>query len=235
MENNFSPGLRILILGDSISLPRLETPYEATWIGKLKKNNPSFDIIDKSERGASTFKLVTAGGGGVDTLEMYSPDLAILQMGITESAPRLFKKQGFEHYFLHRILPDRFRQKYITWVKKRRVRSPEKSDAPPEVFRENISNYCIRAALIDTRVVLMAMAPPSDALKIKSPLFEKVIFLYNNILKDVSLEQEDVSFFNPYSEIALSEEYWLDEIHYNSEIHNEVFLKINRLLDNLIK
>ncbi len=221
-------------MGDSISLPRLETPYEETWIGLLKKNNPFSDIIDKSERGASTFKLVTAGGSGVDTLELYTPDIAILQMGITESAPRLFKKQGFEHYFLNNILPHGYRKRYIAWVKKHRVRSPEKSDTSPEEFRGNISSYCERAVLINTRVILMALAPPAEALKIKSPLFEEVIFLYNKILKDIAEGHAHVLFFDPYKDLEFFEEYWLDEIHYNSKVHHEVYLKINQLLVKLL-
>lgn len=134
MTNDIFEEKRILILGDSTALPRLETPYHKTWCFHLKSKNRNFDIIDRSDRGASTCKLVTAGGGGIDVLELYHPDIVIIEMGVTESAPRLFKKSGFEYYVLNKIIPIRFRHRYVNYIKKKRVRSPEKADVTPELF-----------------------------------------------------------------------------------------------------
>ncbi|HON16100.1 MAG TPA: hypothetical protein PLA51_06445, partial [Spirochaetota bacterium] len=91
MKNN-----KLLIITDSVSMPRPGIPYESTWIYKLKKEFPNLDIIDKAARGSTSMRLVTEGGGGVDLLETYMPDIVILQIGITECAPRLFKKHGVE-------------------------------------------------------------------------------------------------------------------------------------------
>ena len=44
MKNN-----KLLIITDSVSMPRPGIPYEATWIYKLKEF-PNLDIIDKAAR-----------------------------------------------------------------------------------------------------------------------------------------------------------------------------------------
>ena len=97
---------RILIITDSISMPRMEIKYEETWIYLLKKKFKHLDIIDRPARGATSMRLINEGGGGLDLLEFYLPGIIILQLGLAECAPRLFKKNGFEKRFINSLFID---------------------------------------------------------------------------------------------------------------------------------
>ena len=107
---------KVIIITDSVGMPRDELKYEDTWIYMLKNTFKNHDFIDKSARGSTTARLVTEGGSGIDTLETYNPDIVILQLGITECAPRLFKKPGLEFYIVSRM-PAKLRAKYINHIK----------------------------------------------------------------------------------------------------------------------
>lgn len=234
MQDN-SCALRILILGDSTALPREEVPYEKTWVGILKRQNPEFDIIDKSDRGASTLRLVTAGGNGIDTLELYSPDISILQMGVTESAPRLFDKKSFEYFFLNSLMPRRLRPRYVSRVKKRRIRSPQKADTTPEKFKGNLSSYARRAALSGTEVILLPIAPPGEELKSKSPLFPAVINTFNDIMRTLDSEFKNVTFTDPFPPVEKMKDHWLDEVHYDEDVHAAIADGLHLLIHDLVQ
>ena len=104
---------KVMIVTDSLSMPRPEIRYEDTWIYLLKQEFPQYDIIDRPGRGSTTTRLVTEGGGGVDLLETYMPDIVIIQLGMADCAPRLFNKRGLEYRIVSRNLPAWARRRYI--------------------------------------------------------------------------------------------------------------------------
>ena len=55
--------MKVLAIGDSLSLPGHLNRYEDTWIYKLKKSFSEFDFITFFQRGLTTDVLVTMGGG----------------------------------------------------------------------------------------------------------------------------------------------------------------------------
>ena len=135
---------KIMIITDSVSMPRPGINYEDTWISMLKNKFVSYDIMDRSARGSTSKRLVTEGGGVADLLETYMPAVVILQIGITESAPRLFKKYGFENFLMKRIIPQKFIPDYINYVKRKRGRNPEITEISPHEYRNNILSIFFR-------------------------------------------------------------------------------------------
>ena len=55
--------MKILCIGDSLSLPGHLNKYEDTWIWKLKNQYPEYDFITFFRRAIATDILVTNGGG----------------------------------------------------------------------------------------------------------------------------------------------------------------------------
>ncbi|OHD62764.1 MAG: hypothetical protein A2176_14795 [Spirochaetes bacterium RBG_13_51_14] len=177
---------KIMIITDSTVMPRPEIRYEDTWIYLLKKEFPHYDVIDRPSRGGTSIRLVTEGGGGVDLLEYYMPDIVILQQGITECAPRLFDQRGWEYYIVSRVLPPRIRQRYIDYVKKHRVRNPDIPYVLPEQFRSNIANFFERAGTISARVLVIPILPPNKEYIRKSPHIQQNVDRYNAIYRETA-------------------------------------------------
>jgi hypothetical protein len=89
--------LKILLIKDSMAMPRSEVLYEDTWPYLLACDYPNLHIIDKSCRASTTNRLVEEEGikgisKGGDLLEFYMPDIVITQIGITDCTPRYFDR-----------------------------------------------------------------------------------------------------------------------------------------------
>ncbi len=226
--------IKILIAADSIAMPRAENVYENTWIYMLKAAFPECDIIDRSSRGSTTARLVMEGGGGVDLLELYNPNLVIIQMGMAECAPRLFKKTGFEHFLLTKLVPRSYRPVYVNFIKKRRVRSPIITDVSPDQFRSNITNYFERAERTGTRIIIVLMHRPNRLFVSKSPYIGKNIDLYNSIYRETAMKFTNVETIEPFEKEADIDALTLDELHLNRQgaeiIVEKIIERISRII-----
>ena len=223
-------GKRVLIIADSMAMPRPETRYEDTWIYLVKKEFPHYDFLDRLERGGTSLRLVTEGGGGVDLLELYEPNLVIIQFGFAEGAPRLFKKSSLEYFFLSRVLPAKLKPKYIQYVKKNRVRNPQITEITPDRFKANISNYFERAEKIGSKVVVILILKATQLLISKSPFVEQNIKLYNDIYCEVAESFSNVRCVAPFGEEVDVNEITVDEYHLDRRGHRMLFDRIKPVL-----
>ena len=214
---------RILIITDSVSMPRKEVSYEETWIYLFKKKFRDFDVIDRPARGSTSMRLVQEGGGGLDLLELYMPDRIILQMGLAEWAPRLFKKNGFEQKFINTYLPAKIRDDYVKAVKKKRGRNPEFTDVPPEVFRSNIFNFAERCRILNVKLVIFKLLRPTDIFLKKSPFVKQNIDRANKIFEEASAGFDNITLLDPIKPELDVNTLCLDELHVNSEGHKLYF------------
>lgn len=226
---------RILIITDSISIPRPGIPYEDTWIYHFKNEFTNCDIIDRPMRGGTTSRLVTEGGGGADLLEFYMPDIVIIQMGYAECAPRLFRKTGFEHFFMHRILPRQYLKRYISFVKKRRTRRPDCTDIEPSVTDSNIRNFIERCKIHGSTLIYLKIHRASDYYLSKSPFIQQNVDTYNRMLEEYAAEYGHVKLVEPISKDYNINQLCIDELHVNAEGHmlyyREISAVIRKLLD----
>jgi len=221
---------KIIIITDSVSMPRHGLPYEETWIHMLKREFPAYDIMDRSARGSTSTRLVTEGGGGADLLESYMPDLVILQIGMAEAAPRLFDKRGLEFAIVSRYMPPRLRQRYIEFVKRRRVRSPEITDVTPEQFRINIAAFFERARKISARIILIPILPTTDDYARKSPHAPKNVERYNAIYRETAALFDNVTIVDPFRPGIDINDISIDELHINHEGSKLIFNALRPLL-----
>ena len=210
-----------MVITDSVSMPRPGIPYEDTWLYLLKKEFPGFDILDRPVRGGNSRRLVTEGGRGQDLLETYRPDIVIIQMGITECAPRLFNKRGIE-YVLVQKLPDGMRKKYIEKVQRTRKRNPAVTDVSPWEFKANLCEYCSRAEQCLVDVVIILICQPTDQFVCRSPHIRRNIDLYNHIYREVADSFDNVTVLSPFEDIDINS-VSIDPFHINAEGMRMIF------------
>ncbi len=221
---------KIIIIADSVSMPRHGVSYEETWIHMLKREFPAYDIMDRSARGSTSTRLVTEGGGGADLLESYTPDIVIMQIGMADAAPRLFDKRGLEFKVVSRYMPTRLRQRYIAYVKKNRVRSPDITEVSPDQFRINIISFFERAKNISARIILIPLLPPTDEYTRKSPHAPKNVERYNAIYRETAALFDNVTIVDPFRPGIDINKVAVDELHVNSEGSRMIFNSLKPLL-----
>ncbi len=214
---------RIMIITDSVSMPRQEIKYEETWIYLFKKKFSDFDVIDRPARGSTSMRLVQEGGGGFDLLELYTPDRVILQMGLAESAPRLFKKNGFEQKFINQYLPVKIRNDYVKAIKEKRGRNPEFTDVSPEQFRNNIFSFAERCRKLKVRLAIFKILRPTDLFVMKSPYIKQNIDRANRIFDEAAAAFDNITLIDPIKPELDINNLSIDELHINAEGHKLFF------------
>ncbi|HRX46511.1 MAG TPA: hypothetical protein P5120_03245 [Spirochaetota bacterium] len=230
MKNN-----KVLIITDSVSMPRPGISYEDTWIYHLKQKYPELDIIDRPARGAISRRLVTEGGGGVDLLETYMPGTVIIQLGLAECAPRLFKKSGAEFYFMNKILSPALRTKYINYIKKKRPRKQELAEVPPEEFRNNLNQFMMRSVKCGTKVLYIKILRATDLYLSKSPDIQKSIDTYNAIIDETASVYDNLDVISPVKESIDINSICLDELHITKEGNKIYFKAVDSLFTKLYR
>ncbi len=215
-------------------MPRPGISYEETWIYLLRQRFPGIDIIDRPGRGSTSMRLYTEGGGGVDLLEMYNPDMVILQIGLTECAPRLFRKAGLESFIMKRLMPKKFIPRYVEHVKKTRGRNPEITEVSPEVFKRNIFSYAQRCRNAGTDLLIIKILEPTEIYIEKSPFIKQNIDLYNSIYKSAEKAFSNVSFLDPVGSENDVNLLCVDELHINQQGHLLYFDSIIPAAENII-
>jgi acyl-CoA thioesterase I len=217
---------RIMLITDSMAMPRPEVPYEKTWVYLLKQEFPDFDIIDRPARGSSSLRLVTEGGGGRDLLETYMPGLIILQMGMTDCAPRLFRKTGPEYFFMNKILCPGLRERYIRFIKKRRTRNPAITETPPDNFRAYLDAFAERAARCGAEIIAVHIIPPGSLFIAKSPHILENVAKYNAIMDEISARNRNFHVLEPFGEGFDIDSVSLDELHIDARANKILFEKL---------
>ena len=127
--------MRCIIVGDSMAMPTMELKYSETWVYLLKQDFPQIDIIDKSRRSSSVRRLIPEGQNskGYDLLEFYSPNIVILQLGITDVAPRLLHRESLITKCINHLPPPISKLIYNV-VRKVKGRTISCADVKPNEF-----------------------------------------------------------------------------------------------------
>lgn len=230
---------KILAIGDSLALPGHGNSYEDTWIYLLKSRFSEYDFITYFKRQLTTDVLVSMGGGekgvdkapkGSDCLEFYSPDLVILQLGIVDCAPRLFKPNSLEMKVLNN-LPEGLRNAYIRIMKKLRKRDVSKAYVTPERFRNNLVTYfnrCKKAGV--QKVIYISICVPDENMTSKNPDIQQVVEHYNRIIDEQKKMFPFVISVDPLDSRHYEYEIFEDGYHPNQKGNEMVFKSLANVL-----
>ncbi len=223
--------MNILGIGDSIALPREGVLYEDTWFYKLKTFFPgnvwrnifvrqmTSDMIEKKE---------------AQVCPLYRPDVVIIQIGISDSAPRIINDRKF---FWHTSIElcKKFNKTEWFWktVKKYYTRSPKRSYVSPKKYEKNIERYCHKQIdKFKARIILLVeIAPVGFPASNRSPLWNDSISRYNGALQSVANNIPNVYYIQPYG--APDDSLFVDDgYHMNAKGHQIV---TDALKNELIK
>lgn len=225
---------RILIIGDSLAMPRGEVPYEETWPYFLGKKFPDYEFIDKTRRASKSDRLVNEGGGyknikrGADVLEHYNPDVVIVQIGITDCSPRYFRKSSLFSKLLN-VSPNFIKSSIYSFIKKYFERKVKYADIDSNIFEKNWRNYIDRAVANNTEIIIISISAVSSEFIKKSPEIEIAIQTYNIILKNLASEFKNVTYIDPIDKNVI-EKVAIDELHVNKEGHKIVFEELKKMI-----
>lgn len=184
--------MRILILGSSMSLPSNELNYVNTWPHFLKQEYPQFEIVERCLRESSARRLSNDGprGNGKDALEYFSPDIVITQIGITDAAPRLLKRNGLLARILKKV-PSKISKMVYNYLRKYRGRQLRFCDLSPEEFYNHFNKYCKRAYEYGVKVFMIEICYGTKKVIDVSPHYNECIDIFNKQLHRVDAENEN--------------------------------------------
>ena len=172
----------------------------------LKKKNYFF--VNNFKRGFNSLELISK-----DYLENFQPSIVILNFGIVDCAPRLYKNNSIVIKCINK-LP--FVSKYFWKLSKRfKKRKIANSDVQIELFRKNIIDYLSRCKEIELElcIIIKIQKPGTNFVK-KSPDIVKAVKLYNQVFDDMSTQFNFLKVINPLDS-ASNTDYLEDGYHLN--------------------
>lgn len=223
---------RIVIIGDSIVMPRLENDvaYELTYAYRLKQLLPDCEVISRARRSNDTQKQ-TCRQAIYDDIEVFLPNIVILQLGIVDCAPRLFGK--LQSLALN-VLPNILSSRIIRLCSKYRYiltkRFP-KVYVPYPAFKKNLNTLFIQLEKQKCIVVCVSIASTSEENRKKSYNFDENIRKYNRVLKNYC-SNYNAHYLDFYS-ATRTENFLLDDgIHINIKGHEFLSKEISQIIQN---
>lgn len=230
MTNNLSPAL-VLIIADSLALPRQGLPFKHTWPAILSGALKDVTWINRGVRESTTERLNTEGEQGKDCLEWYEPDLVILQLGICDCAPRVMKRSVARLF--HR-LPFNLGFRFSTLLEKIRGRKVENCYVPISDSEFNIRRYIDRATSIGTQVIVISILPVSQFLFAKNPRIKEQIEKYNAMLNRLSDEFPCLSVIQPFEGLSTIDDLFIDGYHVNQKGSHYIAAKLQPLVCRIL-
>ncbi len=196
------PRLRVVAFADSLAMPRDNPPdvirWEETWPRQLsdalaRKQLPS-EVINCGGRARTIDSLVA-----VDFVEHFvfkRPDVAILQIGVVDCAPRIFSRR--EYRMINRSRFPRFlRDRIVARRSERRAeiirRNPlAKVYTPPERFSMYLREFEEkRQGLINpSEIIVLPIVGNATVMDLKSPGYSDNVARYNEILRSFCSESD---------------------------------------------
>lgn len=228
----------ILVIGSSMTMPRLEVGFFETWLYFLMMKYPDCFIIDKSRRASTTNRLVNDGAGykdtrrGADLLEYYTPKVVITQIGITDCAPRLLNKSKKFTKILN-LSPNFIKTMTYKVIKKIKIRTIENADVSILEFEKNWQSYIERAKKLNTQILCVLISKPTSLVTKKSPEIKKAIELYNTKLIKFSEQYDNFNVLEPYKQDEI-DLFAIDEFHVNADGHKCLFQKLDVLFRQIL-
>lgn len=213
----------VLCVGDSLGMPRSDVSFFDTWYYKLSSTKNEYYFVNNFRRALTTNELISP-----DFLENYRPSIVILQVGIVDCAPRIFKKDSLIPKIVNR-LPAFIKNLFWITLKRYKKRTPKNSDVSLEDFSLNLNNYLKRCELcMVEKVIIIKIQKPGSNMVRKNKNIYKSIQSYNYIIDSLEFKG-DLCVIDPLGD-AVDSDYISDGYHLNSNGFDKVFNKLTLVL-----
>jgi acyl-CoA thioesterase-1 len=211
----------ILIVGDSLGLPRENISYDKTWPYKLTSTLEEYHVICKLQRALTT--IMINSGVYFDWLEFYTPSDVILQVGIVDCSPRYLKNGGFLMRLIG-IAPTFIKSQVWKLIKRFRHRSSSNADVSIEDFEKNLLRYINRCEKINVeRIFIVKIAKSGNAMIKQNPEVLKQIELYNKVIDELVAGKKKCIIIPELA--AADDTYFLEDGYHLNEYGNEQLFK----------
>lgn len=181
---------RLVIIGDSLAMPRPETPYEHTYPYLLKSMlGPEWEVINRARR-ANRVDVQMEEQNLVDDILWLKPDAVVVHLGIVDCAPRLFSLR--QHQVLERA-PRIIRQYIIRFASSHRALFTKhfpKQYVPLAKFEPLYDALVAQLRREEITVIVCNIADTNEINKQRSFSFARNIERYNRIIEDVAMRYE---------------------------------------------
>lgn len=185
---------KIVILGDSLSLPRDELPVEETYPYLINNSlKDKYTLFNRSIRANDTSLQIEKF---YEDVLLFNPDVIIIHLGIVDCAPRLFyRKERIFFSKINRLFPivtlmNRYRFFFTKLFPKVYVNIHK--------FEKNYMDIVERTNKLGKHVIIIGISDTTKRNKNISYNYNKNINSYNNILKKISEDFNDVTLINMY-------------------------------------
>ncbi|MBV8467924.1 MAG: SGNH/GDSL hydrolase family protein [Burkholderiales bacterium] len=205
-------GARVLVIADSLALPRGDIDYSQTWPAMLAARVPQIAWINRAQRLSTTERLNDEGNSGADCLDFYQPQLVILQLGICDCAPRVLSRRTAA--FIHR-LPLGLGRRIPIQLERLRGRKAGNCFVSLAAYEANLRAYVARAARSGTSVVAISIMPATRLLRQKNPGVVPQIASYNAVLDSLASEFANFEVVHPLQAGASVDDFFVDGYHLN--------------------
>ncbi len=223
---------RIVILGDSLGMPRgdSEIEYEDTYPYLLMNNLKNYEVIPRHRRTNDTSKQLSSQNI-FDDIEMLKPDVLVVHLGIVDCAPRVFSR--FQNAIVS-ILPSVIKGIILRAVSNFRYRITKlnnKTYVKKNIFKKNIKNFIDISDEMGIQLLFIEILMTSQENDNRSYNFKNNITEYNKII-EVAARSKCVYLikYNPQNDYLLK-----DGIHINKKGNEFLANKIHELVGQLIK
>lgn len=211
--------VKILLLTDSVSLPRKHSKGEVLWdeiyFRQLQQRFPQIEFVLVGMGGATITQLQLA----LNYYTLVKPDMVILQSGIVDCAPRALSQ--FEQQLIIKLKMFRLVKPFTTFFRKHR----NIAYTSPRVFEGTLLK--IKSVFAGKPLVGIGILPGSKAYDAKVPGVSKRINTYNNIIQQHTIYIDNTDF--PAEGIIN------DHHHMSTQGHAVIFKKLEPLIDNFYR
>ncbi len=213
--------MKILILTDSLSLPRVvgkeEVLYEQTYPYLLKHSRPEDEIVSVGIGGGTIEDIMRL----VDYYKVFRPDLVFIQVGIVDAAPRAFTR--LEMQILRKIRLVGLLMKNKNLIKKIR----NKRYTSIKKFRRGIKSIENKILELNpkSRINFIGILPASTEYESSLRGITESIELYNKALQETG-SYIDTSDFDTQVDV-------LDDHHHlSSSGHSKIADRLNKIIEH---
>jgi len=209
--------MRILLVTDSLGLPREDVAIDKTWtylfIKKYKEHHEIFTFLRRS---LTTDLIISMRK---DIFEFFNPDMVIIQVGIVDCTRRALPKLGtaiLSHLPFSEVI-----RKFISKNHYFLTKLYELHYVKPDRFRRNvklINSYANK----NMKIIYLKIAEPGEYISDKVYNIKKDIDFYNSILLEESECNENVFLIDPYKNKRVEEFISKKDGHHLNELGNKL-------------